>query len=167
MSAKSAETWPCEAITAHRSIHDGFVTWSDFANETSIDFGSEYPSRSPFANTPDTLTFEAAQYCAVLNEFRLRLAVIFGENSLEERIRDILFFVWDPVMVSVNTKLKNEYDDFIPRFAALVRSGANEETIRQWLQSIETGYIGALAKPDDRLRAAALLAGLSQELGAA
>lgn len=41
--------------------------------------------------------------------------MLISDDNIFKEIRAIFFEAWDPLKVSGNSKLKDEYDDFIPR----------------------------------------------------
>lgn len=44
-----------------------------------------------------------------------------------DQIRDILFYEWDPIQVSPNEKLKDEYDTYIPDIIRILNQSTDQE----------------------------------------
>jgi hypothetical protein len=54
-----------------------------------------------------------------------------------EGVKQIFFFEWDPIRVSGNFKLSDEYDRFVPEFVHLVNQGGSLERIVERLADAE------------------------------
>ena len=54
-----------------------------------------------------------------------------------DEIRAILFHYWDPIMVSPNPSLIDEYDNIIPEIYRSIRNGATVEALAQILEASE------------------------------
>jgi|HubBroStandDraft_4_1064222.scaffolds.fasta_scaffold12995_2 hypothetical protein len=52
-------------------------------------------------------------------------------------VRHVLFYEWDPIGISENAKLSDEYDRYIPDFVRLVNGGGTVEEISQHLAEVE------------------------------
>jgi hypothetical protein len=65
------------------------------------------------------------------------------------RIRGVLNTDWDPIGGCPD----DEYDDYVGKIAAMIREGASDDELAEYLRWVETVYIG-VANPDieERLR---------------
>lgn len=52
-------------------------------------------------------------------------------------VRHVLFYEWDPISVSGNVALSDEYDRYIPELLAMVNEGRDARVIAQRLGEIE------------------------------
>lgn len=78
-------------------------------------------------------------------------------DSLETRIRDILFFEWDPNNASRSEAAKSIYDDDVGPIASLLRGGANEEALVEYLYDRERSIMCFAGLGRQRLRRVAQL----------
>jgi hypothetical protein len=62
----------------------------------------------------------------------------------EEELRLILWAAWDPI----GRVPRDEYEDYAPHIASLLRSGATPEEVAAVLGTIRTESIGLAADPD-------------------
>jgi hypothetical protein len=70
------------------------------------------------------------------------LKLIDKESSRRwrRRIREVLNSEWDPIGVA--DQAPDEYDSYIGKVAAMLREGASDEDLFQYLHGIETIHIG-------------------------
>ena len=76
------------------------------------------------------------------------------EAPAYEALDRLLFYEWDPIGVSSNRLLADEYRDFLPEFWALVKGGAPEEEIAEYLGRIEAEQIEVETSLQHRLEVA-------------
>jgi len=74
-------------------------------------------------------------------------------------VRDALFYSWDPIGVSHNENLHDEYDSYVPEILRMLNSGASSESIAERLADFERKLFCETSQ-EHRRRAAAVLIGL-------
>lgn len=77
----------------------------------------------------------------------------------DEKIRQILFHDWDPILVNYNEKLVNEYDDCIPKISLLLETAPTLDAVIAQLLALED-HLGAHTTNDRRNSVAAALLSL-------
>jgi hypothetical protein len=73
------------------------------------------------------------------------------ENRGQSELMLLLWAVWDPIGVGVP---RDEYENYAPQVASLLRSGASAEKVAALLGEIRTGMIGDEPRPAEDLTAA-------------
>ena len=58
-------------------------------------------------------------------------------EQLQSKVRDVLLEVWDPHNAARVPAARATYDGYIPALVDLLRSGANEDAVVQWLHERE------------------------------
>jgi hypothetical protein len=79
-------------------------------------------------------------------------------------IRKILLESWDPIGVNADDWPADEYDSYIPKAKALIRSGASEQIMMEYLDWIATERMGFTSQPERGRPAARLLLALRPTL---
>ena len=79
-------------------------------------------------------------------------------------IRAILMKSWDPIGVSSWGFATDEYDSYIPKAKALIRSGASEQIMMDYLDWIASERMGFTSQPERGRPAARLLLALQPTL---
>lgn len=77
-----------------------------------------------------------------------------SDAGLRERLRSVLLFDWDPLLIGGNPNLADEYDKYLPRLISLVEAGTDMATLVEALKSIEIDELGMLS-PSSGIEAAA------------
>jgi len=72
-------------------------------------------------------------------------------------VRTMLWEDWDPIGVNQFSEASDEYDSYAGEVAELVRRGASEQEMFDWLWSLETGHIGLEGDRDNTQQFAAKL----------
>jgi hypothetical protein len=72
-------------------------------------------------------------------------------------IRNILLVDWDPLNVSDNPNLADEYDSYIPEILMLLSKGVSAMEIERFLKGVEAD-LGISPEPERSRRAAVRLA---------
>lgn len=80
-----------------------------------------------------------------------------NNETILRNIREILLSEWDPLGVSGNRRLSDEYDSYIPEIARLIQTKADTSEIDQHLAKIEK-TLGINPPAGNRSRAARRLA---------
>jgi len=75
-------------------------------------------------------------------------------DDLWLRVRAVLMEEWDPIGVCGEPNATNEYDSYIPKLKALIRSGSNLEIVINYLDWVATERMGFTSQPE-RARPAA------------
>jgi len=81
------------------------------------------------------------------------------ESPLAERVRSVLLRDWDPAAIGQNAKLRDEYDEFIPRVIPAIESRAGTAELTALLRTFEA-EMHAPIDDQARERAAEALASL-------
>lgn len=79
-------------------------------------------------------------------------------DEIREKIRPVLMEAWDPIGVKDVPEAADEYDGYIGGIYTLLRDGASDERIAQYLSEVETKTMGLA--PVDRSGYQPLLAKL-------
>lgn len=82
-------------------------------------------------------------------------------EEIQTAVRNILFRIWDPNIVSYNEKLADEYDAFVPEILAILLSGADEAAMEGALLAAEQAQ-NSYSNPANRRAAAKELAALGR-----
>jgi len=69
-----------------------------------------------------------------------------GKSALHRRCDEVLYYVWDPIGVSGIPQARDEYESYVPHVCALLRDGAGQEAIAEYLASAVGEAMGL--KPD-------------------
>lgn len=85
------------------------------------------------------------------------------DTNLEQLIRKMLWEDWDPIGVNQFPEALDEYDNYAPAVAELVRSGASEQKMFDRLWVLETGYIGLEGDAENTRQFAAKLYAVAQQ----
>lgn len=82
-----------------------------------------------------------------------------GDNYrlLHQRTDEVLHYVWDPIGSAHHPEARDEYSGYVPHVVGLLASGADEETVAEYLEDVRTGYMGMPAAADRTRRVAVLL----------
>jgi hypothetical protein len=64
------------------------------------------------------------------------------ENELYRRVDEVLHYVWDPIGVSYAPEARDEYHSYLPHVFNLLKQGANESKIADYLGEITSGRMG-------------------------
>jgi hypothetical protein len=75
--------------------------------------------------------------------------------EIQNSIRQILFREWDPIGVSDNPKLSDEYDAYIAPVYRILVGKRSEEDLIAFLQKTERDQIGLESASAEQLRAVA------------
>ena len=76
-------------------------------------------------------------------------------------VQSILFHDWDPIGVSENPRLSDEYDKCVPAILRLVSEGATSDEIAAKLEEMEDS-LSSKAPLERRIRAATMLSALAR-----
>lgn len=63
-------------------------------------------------------------------------------DDLNARVRVILTKDWDPIGVGNEPKAADEYDDYVPSVAAMVRARQSADAVAEYLLTIERRQMG-------------------------
>ena len=70
----------------------------------------------------------------------------------EHELRQLLLWRWDPIGVAQEfPNAADEYDDYAPALAELLRGGASEAEIAEHLEAVERDSMGLAASSPERL----------------
>lgn len=61
---------------------------------------------------------------------------------MEQRVSEILFYVWDPIGINLNVACRDEYDDYVPIIAAYLLHEYGETRLGALLIFIMESWIG-------------------------
>jgi hypothetical protein len=75
-----------------------------------------------------------------------------GPKQLHSQVRDVLLKDWDPHNAAHVPAARATYDGYIPALLDLLRSGANEDAIVDWLHEREKGSMCFPSLGTQRLR---------------
>lgn len=75
-------------------------------------------------------------------------------TALEGKIWELLMREWDPIGVREEPAARDEYDDYVPQVARLIRSKEPPDKLAKYLLSVETVNMG-LPGDADRARSVA------------
>ncbi len=64
------------------------------------------------------------------------------ELKLYERCDEVLHYIWDPIGIAGAPGARDEYYSYLPHVFKLLRDGAGDEQIANYLVSIETDRMG-------------------------
>jgi len=64
------------------------------------------------------------------------------EMKLYDRCDEVLHYIWDPVGIAGAPGARDEYDSYLPQVFKLLREGAGEDQIADYLVRIETESMG-------------------------
>lgn len=73
-------------------------------------------------------------------------------------VRHVLFYEWDPIGVSSNVALLDEYDRFVPGLVTMINDGRDAAFIVQRLTTIEQELVAETPEDSKERVAASLLA---------
>lgn len=76
-----------------------------------------------------------------------------GVIEIQESIRHILFYDWDPIGVNDLAPI-DEYDSYIGEIYRLLAAGASQAEIVQHLSHIEIVYVGSVTNLEHRKKVA-------------
>ena len=85
-------------------------------------------------------------------------------DDLWLRVRKVLMEEWDPIGVCGESNATNEYESYIPKLKALIRSGARVETMVDYLDWVASERMGFTSQPERSRPAAESLCKLRGEL---
>jgi len=63
-------------------------------------------------------------------------------DQLATTIRRMLWTDWDPIGINQFSGTADEYDSYVPALVELVRKGASERALFDWLWTLETNHLG-------------------------
>jgi len=69
------------------------------------------------------------------------------QGDIDEAIRDLQFRAWDPLGISGNLRLRDEYDGYVPGICKLIARKATRHELAEHLDWIEAACLGG---PGDR-----------------
>jgi hypothetical protein len=72
--------------------------------------------------------------------------------EIQDSIREILFHVWDPISVSDNPKLRDEYDSYIAPVYRILAGSRSEQELIEFLFQTERDTIGLSCESPEQLR---------------
>jgi len=72
--------------------------------------------------------------------------------EIQDSIRQILFQEWDPIGVSNNSKLVNEYDSYIAPVYRILTGSRSEDELIDFLYRTENDTIGIFCDVREQLR---------------
>ena len=70
---------------------------------------------------------------------------------------EILHYVWDPIGVSRFPEARDEYCTYLDQTFGLLKKGATQEAIAEYLGKVTTVRMGLTASPENDLNSAGLL----------
>ena len=76
-------------------------------------------------------------------------------TELESEVRALLMREWDPIGVRAEPAAHDEYDDYIPQLARMIRSKKSSDEVAKYLLKVETINMG-LAGDANRARSVAM-----------
>jgi hypothetical protein len=62
---------------------------------------------------------------------------------LYRRVDEVLHYIWDPIGVSTTPEARNEYESYLPKVFAMLKTSENGEEIKTYLRHIATDLMGA------------------------
>jgi hypothetical protein len=75
--------------------------------------------------------------------------VASAEDSLQDKVNDILYYFWDPIgMKSTCCLSRDEYQHYVPSILRLMKESANAEQISQLLQKTAKEHTGIDTNPE-------------------
>jgi len=82
-----------------------------------------------------------------------------SDLALYRAVDEVLHYLWDPIGVAGMPEARGEYHGYLPRVFGMLKDGANEAQLSQFLCSITTERMGLSARLDhDRVIASQLMA---------
>ena len=75
--------------------------------------------------------------------------------DIQDSIREILFHDWDPISVSDNPKLRDEYDSYIAPIYRILAGSRSEDELIEFLFQTERDTIGLSGESPEQLRSVA------------
>lgn len=66
-------------------------------------------------------------------------------HSLEDNVRAILLYEWDPIGVGSLIEAYDEYDSYVSDICEMIRSGLGKDSIFVYLNKIEEEHMGLLS----------------------
>ncbi|MBX3323705.1 MAG: hypothetical protein KF757_12005 [Phycisphaeraceae bacterium] len=79
------------------------------------------------------------------------------ERELYKRCGEVLHYIWDPIGVAGVPGARDEYDSYVPQLFKLLRDGAGESWIVDYLCRIENDMMGMSLNRAGAKNAAAVL----------
>ncbi|RQR24545.1 hypothetical protein DIE23_33360 [Burkholderia sp. Bp9143] len=64
------------------------------------------------------------------------------ELELYKRVDEVLYYVWDPVGVSLNPAARDEYQAYLPKVFAMLQEGADTSSVARYLEAVATERMG-------------------------
>jgi len=82
---------------------------------------------------------------------------VFGNDDLCRRVDEVLYYVWDPIGVSLEPITRGEYRSYVPKVLQLVDAYDDIRPISEHLAAITSSDMGLPADKDRCDRTAELL----------
>ena len=79
------------------------------------------------------------------------------ENELYQRADEILHYIWDPIGVAGEPGARDEYYSYLPHVFNLLKQGADEQRIADYLGSVSGEWMGMAANRNRDLEVAEIL----------
>jgi hypothetical protein len=64
------------------------------------------------------------------------------EKNLDQRVNEVLHYIWDPIGVRGEPNARDEYDSYVPQICSLLQRDAAAEEIATHLDQIATENMG-------------------------
>jgi hypothetical protein len=72
-------------------------------------------------------------------------------NQAGTAVRKVLMELWDPIGVKDEPCARDEYDSYVPGLVVLLFRNATDETIADYLRTIQTEHMGLKVKSEEAL----------------
>ncbi len=79
------------------------------------------------------------------------------DNELNKRCDEILHYIWDPIGVQDIPGARDEYHGYLPQLFKLVKDGADQIKIAEYLDRTQKNEIGLLSNLPENLKVARVL----------
>jgi hypothetical protein len=80
-------------------------------------------------------------------------------DELEQRIDEVLFYIWDPIGISPEPNARGEYRSYVRKISEMLRNGRDAYKISSYLCELESGMLSMPADEGRALTVANLLLG--------
>lgn len=87
----------------------------------------------------------------------MRIDLSSKDKELHRITDEVLHYLWDPIGVSCFPQARDEYYTYSTQVFSLLKDGATQEAVAEYLGRVSTQRMGLTANPENDTNAAGLL----------